>query len=169
MKQVRVQPSTNSNVVNYTVVISAENSGSLLLPGMTATVNFVITQKTNVLRVPNAALRFTPGSDELAAIAAKQTGGVPPPPGDSSAHVRNSSPGPGDRKRLFYLDEHNVLSMEPVITGITDGTYTEIVQCRHLAEGAKVISGSDTPSPSASTASSSKMQGGPPGGMPPPM
>ncbi|HVZ41999.1 MAG TPA: efflux RND transporter periplasmic adaptor subunit [Candidatus Kapabacteria bacterium] len=63
--QIRLQPTTVQNVVNYTVVINAENTQGLLLPGMTATVNFEVNKVTNVLTVPNAALRFQPPPEVL--------------------------------------------------------------------------------------------------------
>ncbi|MBS1910738.1 MAG: efflux RND transporter periplasmic adaptor subunit [Bacteroidetes bacterium] len=63
--QIRLQPTTVQNVVNYTVVINAENTEGLLLPGMTATVNFEVNKVTNVLTVPNAALRFQPPPEVL--------------------------------------------------------------------------------------------------------
>ncbi len=71
VKQVRVQPTTASNVVNYTVVVSADNPGNLLLPGMTATVDFIVEKKTNVTLVPNAALRFEPTEKQLTSVFEK--------------------------------------------------------------------------------------------------
>ncbi len=162
VKQVRVQPTTNSNVVNYTVVVSADNRDNLLLPGMTATVTFVVNRKTDVLRVPNAALRFTPGAGELAALARLSGGRTEPPPD-------GPPPAQGDMKRLYFMDSTNTIAVEPVLTGITDGSFTEILRSRTLKEGMSVISGSDSPSAAKTASSAPKMQNGPPGGMPPPM
>jgi HlyD family secretion protein len=176
VRQIRVQPSTSSNVVNYTVIISADNPGKVLLPGMTATVDFITESRTDVLLVPNSALRFQPAADEIArAFAAAPKG--PPPPGDSLGHPR-PAPGLGnsvqesdsDRKALWYLDSDGNLKMEPVRAGISDGTNTQIIGARTLAAGRTVISGSESASSKSTTTKSSlKMQGGPPGGMPPPM
>lgn len=63
VRQIRLQPETVQNIVNYTVVIDAQNDEYLLLPGMTATVDFIIDQRENVLLVPNAAMRFQPPAD----------------------------------------------------------------------------------------------------------
>ena len=60
VEQVRLQSTIQENVVNYTVVIAVENRDGLLLPGMTATVDFVIEREADVLKVANAALRFRP-------------------------------------------------------------------------------------------------------------
>ena len=56
--QVRLNPTTVQNVVTYTVVVEAANPGLKLLPGMTANLAFQIETHTNVLKVPNAALRL---------------------------------------------------------------------------------------------------------------
>lgn len=75
IKQVRKAATVVSNVVSYTVVISAANNDLTLLPGMTANVRIVTAQRENVLKVPNAALRFRPagvtvGDDKNASPAA---------------------------------------------------------------------------------------------------
>ena len=57
---IRKMPQTTQNVVTYTVVISADNEDLLLLPGMTANVRILVQQRDDVLRLPNAALRFRP-------------------------------------------------------------------------------------------------------------
>jgi HlyD family secretion protein len=64
VEQIRKAPKTIQNVVTYTVVVSAENQDQKLLPGMTANVQVVIDERHDVLRVPNAALRFKPLSAE---------------------------------------------------------------------------------------------------------
>ncbi len=84
--QIRVLPTTEQSVVAYTVVVEADNPGEKLLPGMTANADIILEEKRNVLRVPNAALRFTPGdvlAEQQAAQADRQGGGSPfgPPAG----------------------------------------------------------------------------------------
>lgn len=66
VKQIRLQPKTVQDVVNYTVVIDAVNERGLLLPGMTATVNFVVEERKDVLLIPNTAIYFKPPADMLA-------------------------------------------------------------------------------------------------------
>lgn len=61
VKQIRLSPTEESNVVMYTVVIDVDNSSRKLLPGMTAFVNIVVHSAQNVLRIPTAALQFKPG------------------------------------------------------------------------------------------------------------
>ena len=60
IRQIRKSPQNVQNVVSYTVVISAANPDLALLPGMTANVRISVENRANVLKVPNAALRFRP-------------------------------------------------------------------------------------------------------------
>jgi len=78
--QIRVLPTTESSVVAYTVVVEADNPGEKLLPGMTANADIILEEKRNVLRVPNAALRFTPGDvvAEQQATQGRGQGGASP-------------------------------------------------------------------------------------------
>jgi HlyD family secretion protein len=97
--QVRLQPTTVQNVVTYQTVIDVPNPGLKLKPGMTANVNIEIAKRTNVIRVPNTALRFRPTAEIFAAL------GQTPPPGGiggggrargagSGPDTRNTSPAP---------------------------------------------------------------------------
>src|SRR5579859_1718228 len=60
VSQVRYGAVTNQNVINYDCVIEVNNSDLKLLPGMTANVSIISAERNNVLKVPNAALRFRP-------------------------------------------------------------------------------------------------------------
>ncbi len=60
VREIRLVPETTDNVVNYSVMIDAENKDGKLLPGMTAEVQFIKEKKTDVTLVPSAALRFQP-------------------------------------------------------------------------------------------------------------
>lgn len=60
VEQVRLQPTVVQNVVTYNAIISVDNPGQILMPGMTATVSVISQKREGVLRVPAAALRFRP-------------------------------------------------------------------------------------------------------------
>lgn len=62
IRQIRKSPQVVQNVVTYTVVIAVDNPDLKLLPGMTATVRIVVDQRNDVLRIPNAALRYRVGN-----------------------------------------------------------------------------------------------------------
>jgi len=68
VKQVRLNPTTVQNVVTYSTVIDVPNPDYKLKPGMTANVTIEVARRENVLRVPNAALRFRPTTDIFAAL-----------------------------------------------------------------------------------------------------
>ncbi|HKY20735.1 MAG TPA: efflux RND transporter periplasmic adaptor subunit, partial [Vicinamibacterales bacterium] len=86
--QVRLQPTTVQNVVTYQTVIDVPNPDLKLKPGMTANVNIEIARRSNVLRVPNTALRFRPTTEIFAAL-----GQTPPPTG--SGRGRGAGAGTG--------------------------------------------------------------------------
>ncbi|MBT4018405.1 MAG: HlyD family efflux transporter periplasmic adaptor subunit [Alphaproteobacteria bacterium] len=72
VQQVRKSPTEVANVVTYTVIVGAANPDQALLPGMTANVEIIVGEKKQVLRVPEAALRFRPPGEK-----ARSSGGGP--------------------------------------------------------------------------------------------
>jgi HlyD family secretion protein len=68
VSQVRLQPVVASNVTTYTTVVAIANPDLKLKPGMTASAQIEIARRDNVLRVPNAALRFVPTAEIYAAL-----------------------------------------------------------------------------------------------------
>ncbi len=80
VSQVRLEPKVQQNVVTYATVIDVPNNDLRLKPGMTANVNVEISRASNVLRVPNAALRFRPSNEVFAAL-----GQTPPAQGGRGA------------------------------------------------------------------------------------
>jgi HlyD family secretion protein len=169
VRQVRLQSSTQENVVNYTVVVGVQNPDGELLPGMTATVEFVTAGAEDILKVPNAALRFQPPEEMLVAFrermmaqmqerraAMDSAGGAPagpagerPPggrnmagmePGGAAGHGGATGASRSDGNRLWMLDENGELTMVRVRPGITDGQYTQISGPR-IEEGMQAIAG----------------------------
>jgi len=136
VRQIRLQPETIQNVVNYTVVIDAPNEELLLMPGMTATVDFVIERVENVLLVQNTALRFQPSEEmmfELMRSFQSAAGGG----GFGGMQGGNL---PKDFGRLWYVDENGNIGIKPVRTGVTDGLKTEIKMNQGIEEGMMFIS-----------------------------
>jgi HlyD family secretion protein len=103
--QVRKQPEVQSNVVAYAVIAEADNPGGTLLPGMTANADIIIQQLTGVLKVPVAALRFTPADQQPPATGGGPGGGGfgGPPGGGQGAGgggARNGGGGGGFAGRM---------------------------------------------------------------------
>lgn len=132
VRQVRKAAQVVSNVVSYTVVISAANPDLILLPGMTANVRIVTAKKDDVLKVANAALRFRPPAEEgqKSALAGRQ-------PGGGSGKARAA---PGTGGKLWVLGADGKPMAVEVKTGIGDGSQTELVE-GDIAAGREAIVG----------------------------
>ena len=78
VQQVRLSATNTSNVITYPVVVAVDNPDQRLLPGMTANAEIEVSRRDNVLRVPNAALRFKPADDQMSATATPGTRGGGP-------------------------------------------------------------------------------------------
>src|SRR6185369_9377060 len=97
IRQVRFAPITNQNVVNYTAVVEVDNRDLKLRPGMTANASLITAQQTNVLRVPNAALRFRPPETAVIAStndAVAKAAGADAPAGKSTKTPEIATSGP---------------------------------------------------------------------------
>ncbi len=112
--QVRIAPNTSESVVTYTVIIHVENPELKLKPGMTANVSIETAKAANVLRIPVAALRFTPPEGLLNTISFDR---------DILTAKKTLDTG-------TVWPEHDGLMMRPVQVeiGITDSKYTELVR-----------------------------------------
>ena len=76
VRQVRLAATATSSGISYPVVVQVQNADLSLLPGMTASAEIVVSQREDVLRVANAALRFTP-PDEVVEAAGEPGTGTP--------------------------------------------------------------------------------------------
>jgi len=139
VRQIRLQPQTIQNVVNYTVIVDAPNDEGLLLPGMTATVDFVIEEVNDVLLISNKAFSWSPPEEDLKKLFEKMRGSRRGPGRGNQAGFKL----PEDIGRVFYIDNENNLSMALFKKGVTDGLKTEIEKVirGELADGARVITG----------------------------
>lgn len=99
IQQIRKAPNIVQNVVTYKVIITADNNDLALLPGMTASVQIVLGSKSDVLKVPNAALRFAPrGTVREAPRADSQP---PAAPAQFGGGARGGGPAGGGRGEGF--------------------------------------------------------------------
>jgi HlyD family secretion protein len=158
VKQIRLNPTTQQNVVTYNVVVAVDNPEQILLPGMTAYVSIVVAQKKGVLLVPNTALRFKPAEADKADKAAEKANGEPAKSANGSRP--GGPPGAGGEKRrrdagsgTVHVLEDGRLKAVKVSTGITDSRFTEVAG-GELKEGDKVITGENLPNASPAASSS---------------
>jgi len=133
VRLVRLSAQTVQNVVTYTAVIGVKNEDLALLPGMTANLQILTDERTNVLRVPNAALRFRPPLPRV--------GMRPPPAPSGSMEDRDErSKDTGPEGLVYTLDSNGEPRPIRIQIGVTDGSFTEIVSGK-LREGVAVIAG----------------------------
>jgi HlyD family secretion protein len=150
VRQIRNAPQTLQNVVTYDAVIDVDNPEFKLKPGMTANVTFIYAEKDDVLKVPNAALRFRPppsllgeGKAGPSGPAAPGAGGAAGGPGGGGggglrAGAAGGRPGQAPDRRTVWTLAGDKPVPQKVKTGISDGSFTEVVE-GDLKEGDVVI------------------------------
>jgi len=160
VRQIRNSPQTVQNVVTYDAVVDVANPELKLKPGMTANVTFIYAEKEDVLKVPNAALRFKPPPGMLPDAGPNGRSG---PRGDGQGRAAGGGQGGGqgggrggattagagggrpegrgpetlDRRTVWVMKEGRPSPVR-VRTGISDGSATEILE-GPLEAGAEVI------------------------------
>ena len=157
VRQIRNAATTVQNVVTYDAVIDVDNEELKLRPGMTANVTFIWAAQDDVVRVPNAALRFKPAAEIFTALGQQPPAGVNggggkpraqgfpgmpgmggPPPGGGGRRSAGGGPGAGatartrgddtNDKRTVWVNKGGQLQSVSVRTGISDGSLTEVVE-----------------------------------------
>jgi HlyD family secretion protein len=218
VSQIRLAPVTVQNVVNYTVVIAVNNDRLKLMPGMTANVNVLVASASDVLRVPNMALRFQPSGDLIDTTGTNgrrfsQAMGDSGGSGNGSGRRGDAQPGmrrrlqdstsavpdsaasivqvaarpaeqakfgivqtfpefekrtdalPAGRGRVWVVSSTGKLKAMPVVTGITDGKYTEVTS-HVLRPGDQIVLGVINSTATAGTQTRSPLTGGGQRGIP---
>jgi len=167
ISQIRLNATVNQNVVTYPVIIDVPNPDQALRPNMTANVTIDVAVAHDVLRIPNAALRFRP--EETA--GASNASNAPASTEERAARSGSGGKGPGAAMRQFdqtsgsgaarrarkpgqtvyEIAASGVGDLKPIDikTGITDGRYTQVLG-GDLSEGATVVIGLATAKAEAS-------------------
>jgi HlyD family secretion protein len=158
VSQVRLNPTTEQNVVSYTTMIDVPNPAMKLKPGMTANVTVQIAGNENVLRVPTSALNFRPTSGD------PQSGTRDAVVRDSAGTVATSGRGGGLRAtsnvlrsggRVFMVSNGELVPVR-VQTGVSDGAITAVVE-GDLKEGDQVVTGMAAQGTTSAQASTSPL------------
>jgi len=138
VSQVRMNPTTIQNVVTYDAIIDFDNPSLRLFPGMTAFVAIPVATADDVVKIPNAALRYKPPLplESLRALYAKY--GIDPGLPEGAGANRDGGGSTTQEQRGAAgraAEEHPIVwklladgTVEPVkvVLGITDHTYTEL-------------------------------------------
>ena len=142
VRQVRLNASMTQNVVLYTVVVTVSNDDLRLLPYLTADVRFEVEKRTDVLMVPNAALRYTP-RPELQVQTSDDDDSS-----DSEESLGNSSNPPSADRKTVWVRRGHLVSPVQVEIGATDGALTEIVR-GNLKPGMEIVLAESLDEPTA--------------------
>ena len=167
ISQIRYNAQVNQNVVTYPVILEVSNPEGRLRPKMTANVTIDVSTVRNVLRVPNAALRFKPPAEQGEKSASGTTGGGDPvqraarsgqgggPAGAAAQMPRGRRDGGAAAKAqtVYVMGVDKKLAPVQIRTGISDGRFTQVVSGA-LKEGDAIVVGLVT----------SKVEGPPPMG-----
>ena len=159
VQQIRLLPTTVSNVVTYTVVIEVANPDLKLMPGMTANLTIYVEDQKNILKIASRAFNFTPSMSIIMKYAKipegmkKMMNGVQPEAGMTEMPLPSASAGTGsmplnassgtgvsmpkDMGQLWLLKKDSLV-MIPVKKGVTDGQYSEI-RGMNIKEGDSVV------------------------------
>jgi len=167
IQQLRLNPQNVQNVVTYNVVIDVDNPEQKLKPGMTANLTITIDERNNVLKIPNASLRFIPqdatlqqtgnatatGNSNGQAGRQQQSGAngaTDSTSSNSSAQQGNGSEArfapptapvlAGQTRLVWVLGTDGKPQSRRIKVGLTDGVQTEVVE-GNLQEGEMVVTG----------------------------
>lgn len=132
VQQIRLNPTSQQNVVTYNVRISVSNPEQILLPGMTAYVTIGVQQRDDVLLVPNAALRFKPENGQNSPSTA--TSPAAGPSGGGKGKKRDGQGG------TVHVLQDGRLQPHTLQLGITDNRNTEVLG-EGLPAGTRVVIG----------------------------
>jgi len=122
VRQIRLNPTVQQNVVTYNVVVAVDNEDGKLMPGMTAHVKILVAERKNVLRIPNAALRYKP------VVSSDETNEKKP------RGKKN-----GDGPTVYRLGADNQPAPVKLKLGISDGTNSEVIEGELKAGDALVV------------------------------
>ena len=113
--QVRLNPTTESNVVTYEVIVAAPNPEHKLIPGLTANLTIYVTQEKDILTIPNKAFRFLPHDYSDAK-------NLPAAPADVEPFMAAAP----DMKRVWVVRD-NALVPVTIKTGVSNGAVTQVI------------------------------------------
>jgi HlyD family secretion protein len=155
--KVRLNASMTQNVVTYTVEVITDNSNGRLLPYLTANVQFELSRRTDVMLVPNAALRWTPQPEQVAPefreASQNPAGQSAQRNGGQRAKLRpDRAAGDGASWGVLWTPQGEYVRPIRVRVGLSDGMMTE-VGGEGMAEGLEVVVGEQSQSAASADAS----------------
>lgn len=157
---------TTAQVVSYGATLSVANADQQLRPGMTATADIVTNARSNVLLVPNAALRFKPAAAPSASPSGGIAGALVPRGGrrgGGGGAPRTATMGAGAKQTVYIKGDDGQPKPVEITTGVTNGSVTEVIG-GSLKPGDQVITGQLSGDSAASGGGQRRRSGRPGGG-----
>jgi HlyD family secretion protein len=144
---IRRNGTTTQNVVTYPVIVEAPNPDLKLMPGMTANISFLVETKDNVIRVPSAALRFTPLPTQVhpddKALLTGTADRNNQDAGTKMSASQKAALAKGRTKRIVWYQEGEWLRGVRVTLGLIDSQFAELIE-GDLHEGQELVTALDT-------------------------
>jgi len=139
VSQIRYAPNTNQSVITYDAIIQVTNPNRKFLPGMTANVSIIVERHDNVLKIPNAALRFRPPKtlDTPGTRSEPRELAEAPPAAETRTNLEKPKKDKRKGERTVYALREGVLRPVKLRLGISDGRETELIG--GLNEGDTVV------------------------------
>lgn len=138
--EIRLKPVTSANVVTYTVVINAPNPDKILMPGMTATAYFFVTERKDILLVPSKAVLFSPDRQSLAtynlSVGGTDSQAAPPPPPEMG-EAPKADPQTESEDKTVWVKQGQMVHPQKIKVGVTDEIHYQVLS--GLNEGDNVI------------------------------
>ncbi|HRX78852.1 MAG TPA: efflux RND transporter periplasmic adaptor subunit [Pirellulaceae bacterium] len=145
IEEIRFSSTELQNVVTYPVVVAAPNPELKLLPGMTASISFRVDESEDVIRIPNAALRFYPDikhvrEQDRKLLEGKDWERESEEDDDAMSAMEKAAVRKERNRRHVWIVEGDFLKAVEVETGLSDSKYSELVS-GDLTEGQKLVTG----------------------------
>ena len=150
VSQVRLSPTTTSNVVTYTVIVDAQNPEEKLKPGLTATIVIYTNELKGVTIVNNKAINFSPDFALLAEYYAQK--GI-------NASMPQVERNKGKNKHVWVENPDGSFSQKAIVIGSNDGIHVEVVS--GISQGEEVVTSLNSFNPSAKGAGDNQSDGSP--------
>ncbi|HJQ78696.1 MAG TPA: efflux RND transporter periplasmic adaptor subunit [Lacipirellulaceae bacterium] len=149
IEQIRKNSTTTENVVTYPVVVAAANPDLKLLPGMTARLSFQVDERKDVVCVPNSALRFYPDAKQVRPedreiLLGKLDSDEPDIAVTHQSAEDRAAALEKENRRHVWVEDGQFLRAVPVVTGLTDLKYSELIS-GELSEGDVLVTGIKPP------------------------
>jgi len=153
LTQIRMNPTMVQNVVTYDAIVDFDNVGMRLFPGMTAYVSMSVATVSNVLKLPNAALRYKPPMEPDEVVALYKKYGIEPGEAAADGSLSGKSGRRAETAIVWKLRADSSIEPLKVALGITDHAFTEVtsVLAGQLKAGDELLTRSVTSKAQAPT------------------